>query len=505
MKKILSLIASLAMILTLTLTGVSADSTYQIIINATKGHTYEAYQIFKGDLTEKTEDGKTVTVLSNLVWGDGVTTTGQTNLGNAAKKAGSLNSEATAQTFAKTLVTNEYLQNPKTLSVSEDGTTYTISKLEPGYYLIKDKDKSLSDKYGEAYTSYILKVVKNVEMEPKSGTTTSEKKVDDNNDSNNSEGLVWQDSADHDIGDLVSFQLKATIASDYDAYKTYYFAFHDTESAGLTFQPKTVKVFVDGNLIEEGYTVNTDPGDNETFVVEFENLKDIKSVKAGSVITVTYQSILNHNAVLGSSGNPNKMYAVYSNNPNIEQGGTGKTKEDTVIVFTYKVVVNKVNSKNEPLSGATFTLEKFVAETTGTEKYNNINGTWKAINVFETEPDSTFTFKGLDDGIYRLKETVTPEGYNTIDDIYFEVAASHVLESDSPSLTDLNGNKLSGEVTIEFAKNLADGSLTTNVVNQSGTTLPETGGIGTTVFYVLGSVLVIASAVLLINKRKVKE
>ena len=88
MKKILSLIASLAMILTLTLTGVSADSTYQIIINATKGHTYEAYQIFKGDLTEKTEDGKTVTVLSNLVWGDGVTTTGQTNLGNAAKKAG---------------------------------------------------------------------------------------------------------------------------------------------------------------------------------------------------------------------------------------------------------------------------------------------------------------------------------------------------------------------------------------------------------------------------------
>lgn len=492
MKKILSLIASLAMILTLTLTGVSAaESTTYAITAPDNGHTYEVYQIFTGDLAKG--------VLSNVKWGaNGTGATGESVGSDILDELAGIDADASNSTKLATITKYVDLATEPVHTLKNSESASVVA----GYYLIKDKNGSVTGT--DSYTTYIVKIVGNVKIDPKSDVPGLVKKVKDTNDTN---GTItdWQDSADYDIGDEISFQLTGTVAQNYDDYKSYYFAFHDVEEAGLTFDADSVKVYVGDTLITSGYQVITKNSDGCTFEVVFADLKKITNVKAGSKITVEYTSTLNEKAILGNQGNVNKAYLEYSNNPNGDQGGTGQTKEDTVIVFTYKVVVNKVDSKNEPLSGATFTLEKFVADTTGTEKYNNINGTWKAINVFETEPDSTFTFKGLDDGIYRLKETVTPEGYNTIDDIYFEVTASHVLESDSPSLTDLNGNKLSGEVTIEFAKNLADGSLTTNVVNQSGTTLPETGGIGTTVFYVLGSVLVIASAVLLINKRKVKE
>ena len=277
------------------------------------------------------------------------------------------------------------------------------------------------------------------------------------------------------------------------------------EEAGLTFDPDSVEVHLgDENgmpIPKTCYTVATKTSgtlsDTEcTFEIVFNNLKDVPGVAADSTITVTYKSQLNGNAVLGEQGNVNKAKLEYSNNPH--GTGTGTTPWDNVIVFTYKVVVNKVDQENQPLEGAEFTLTKKLADGSVDVKTMKIDTTDKA----------QFTLSGLDDGIYTLTETVTPAHYNTIDPITFTVNAAHEIEWDSISirddvLTSLSGNKLSGEITFDVDKTA--GSLTTNVVNKIGTTLPGTGGIGTTIFYVIGGGLMAAAAILLITKKRMEN
>ena len=220
-----------------------------------------------------------------------------------------------------------------------------------------------------------------------------------------------------------------------------------------------------------------------------------------SKITVEYTATLNTNAVIGSAGNPNTVNLEYSNNPN--QGGegeTGTTPDDTVIVFTYKTVINKVDGEGNPLTGAEFTLEKFVKGDDGVDEYNTVKGTWTPIDVVKNAEGTEFTFKGLDDGIYRLTESVTPAGYNTIESIVFTVIAEHDILADNPALTSLTGEAVTGLIT--FTPVLAEGALTTDVVNNAGSILPSTGGIGTTLFYVFGALLVIGAGVLLVVKKR---
>ena len=116
---------------------------------------------------------------------------------------------------------------------------------------------------------------------------------------------------------------------------------------------------------------------------------------------------------------------------------------------------------------------------------------------------TSFEWKGVDDGDYRLKEVITPPGYNTIDPITFTVTAKHEIEwtTRTDILTELTtGNTATGN--IEFAASTDRSTLTTNVVNKQGSTLPSTGGMGTTIFYVVGTILVLAAVVLLITKKR---
>jgi LPXTG-motif cell wall-anchored protein len=205
--------------------------------------------------------------------------------------------------------------------------------------------------------------------------------------------------------------------------------------------------------------------------------------------------------VIGSAGNPNTYHVVYSNNPN--GTGTGTTPDDKNIVFTYKTIFNKVKEDGTTaLTGADFKLEKKVKGAwVDVTKLHTGEG---AINPTKTGDDkgSTFTFSGLDDGVYKLTETKTPKGYNSIDPIEFTISATHVIESDDPKLTALTGT-VGAEFTLK--PSITDGSLTGNVVNKEGSTLPSTGGIGTTIFYVLGGLLVIGSGIILVARRKASE
>ena len=506
-KKLASLLLVLVMVFALATTAFAEETTYSITINnSTAGHTYEAYQIFTGDLATNEAGNK---VLSNIVWGSGVSEAGQTALGDAAAKAETLKTEADAKAFAKAVA--PYLTTAAGSANTVTDGKYVISGLAAGYYLVKDQDGSLTND-NDSYTEYIIQVVGNVTATPKSDVPEVQKKVKDINDSTDTTKTDWQDSADYDIGDSIPFQLKATLADNVSSYTTYKVVFHDTLSKGLTYN-NDAKVYI-GDTETNGFTVTATVNADGTTTLTV-SCDDVKALGAGnsSVITVEYTAKLNENAVLGSAGNPNEVYLEYSNNPNKSEEGnneTGETPKDVVIVFTYKTIINKVDSENTPLTGAAFKLEKLIKGKDGAAD------TWTTVKEFTVDETTTsFTFSGLDDGQYKLTETKTPAGYNTIDPIYFVIEATHDETADAPTLktlnaylTDANGNKQTemkdGEsVNIDLGTvDLTAGSITTTVVNKSGSELPSTGGIGTTIFYVLGGVLVLAAVVLLVTKKR---
>ena len=499
MKKLMAALLAVAMVCAMAIPafadGSSSTSTAAVTrytITAPKnGHTYEIYQIFTGDY-----DASQPSMLANIKWGKN----GKGGTAGDAVDQTVLDDLSRVVSYTsdndKLTVIEKYidLSTAPLVTITNGGTANDVVG---GYYLIKDQDGTVPS--SETYTPYIVSVVCDITIKPKSNEVPKfTKKLKDTNDTT---GAIsgWQDSADYDIGDDIPFRLQGTVSKDIDSYKTYYYAFHDVEEAGLTFDPDSVEVFVGdevtGTKITTGYTVDTSPADGCTFEIVFDDLKKVSGVTANSIITVTYKSQLNGNAVLGEHGNVNKAQLEYSNNPRGD--GKGETPWDNVIVFTYKVVVNKIDQAGAPLEGAQFTLTKKTKNGTDVVKTMDVNTTL-----------TQFTLSGLDDGEYTLTETVTPAHYNTISPITFTVTADHKIDWDSIStrdnvLTSLSGEKKVGEITFNVDKKA--GTLTTDVVNNIGTTLPGTGGIGTTIFYVIGGGLMVAAAILLITKKRMEN
>lgn len=515
-KKFAALLLVLAMVFSLALTAFAAEQDYTITIqNDADHHTYAAYQIFAGDVSDEQLDGAADPgpILSNIQWGTGVDgaallaalAADQAVEGlafaadmSAADVAKVLQGASTAQLNAFAAVAVEHLTQTRYTS-TQGADSYTIS-VPAGYYLLMDVGE---DATADGTTNYMVQVLGNVTMTPKSDAITSYKKVADWNDSEeyamaNEERWEWQDSADHDIGDHVSFQLVAILPANLLDYATYELVFHDQQSAGFTFDDNVeVQLSTDGGahytpLDHSQYTVATDTADGCTFEVAFADVTQIPGVAGGAHLKVVYTATLNQNADHGRPGNPNTMHVSYHNGQ-----GAGRTPDDTVVVFTYKTVIDKVDGEGSALTGAAFRLEKYDAR----------QQDWVTAGEFtvdEENPVSSFAFPGLDDGDYRLVETVTPSGYNSIDPIAFTVTATHDILSDDPTLTALSGNAETGAMELRFTVDETDGALCATVVNQSGATLPETGGIGTTVFYALGGALVVIAGVLLVVRRRMR-
>ena len=545
-KKFFALLMAVVMVLALSVPALAEDVNYQagenVTITVPEGRAYAVYQIFTGDLAAKLADGETSDeVLSNIKWGvDGTGTTG-TDVDKDILEE--LEDVLTSSDTAKLAAIEKYVSIDGTPAFSIAAGSTSV-EVPVGYYLIKDLGEVEA---GSDYSLNVVQVVGPTKITPKTDTTTSEKTVADINDSTDAEVTLNGKSADFDIGDTVPFQLKATIAGDFANYvkAPYKLTFHDTESAGLIFDPDSVVVtitYADKNadpkskdlILGTDYTLVTENIDSETFQVRFANLNGWDSTNekvvpanaiahAGDIITVDYNATLSgENVKIGAEGNPNTLSVSYSNNPNDEQGGEeGTTPPDVVVVFTFELDADKIDGATEqPLKGAGFKLYKFVRNDTATTTYKGIKGTWVQIgNEVKGEELTTFTWKGIDDGYYKLEESTTPSGYNTMEDLYFEVWADHSSDEDDPTkLVDLGSKKLDKDgkevktsdatdaPTVEpFEGTISTGVLDGDIINNSGSVLPETGGIGTTIFYVVGAVLVVGAAVILFAKKKVEE
>ena len=540
-KRLGAMFLAMAMAVSVLCTGaMAADETnYTITINGkTTGHTYEAYQVFSGTVN------KVSTVLSDIQWGSSITdgsafltalkaadttkydtiATDFASCNSAADVAGVLTGNGYAGTDAEktkkfAAFVGDYLikNNVSAVATSTEGDSniYTISVTNAGYYFIKDDD---SVQNPNSATRYILNVVGPTTVTTKDGTVpTVEKKVNN------------KDADTANIGDTVNFTLTGTLPDNYDSYSTYKYIFHDTLSKGLTLNKDSIKVYkntVDENNVIESthYTIeptgDTTLNDGCTFEVKFTDLKQAVSKKADADnIIVTYSATLNENAEIGTTGNTNKVKLEYSNDPN--KDGTGTTTEKEVFVYTFQLNVDKVDDKdktetdgntvyNKGLNGAEFELYSDEECTKKIKLVKVSDGAYRVAKTDETDvgtittatvdgKDGTLSIAGLKDGTYYLKETKAPDGYN------LPTGKDAIKKITLGATTSLNGSlnqETCENVTVIKAGNAATGTATVTITNNAGSQLPSTGGMGTTLFYVIGGALMAGAAIVLVIKKK---
>ena len=371
--------------------------------------------------------------------------------------------------------------------------------IDQGYWIIAD----VTNLTGNEANSLVMVDTKGqdaLEITPKTGLPTVEKKVKDIEDSED-DGIIdnpWHDSADHDFGDVVPFKLTGTLPSNAMYYKSFKIVFHDTLSDGLTFDAGTVKVYMyetkhkadvdtdmnDGTDVTANFVVNTSTTDGCTFEVSCDNVLAITGVTKDTAFVVYYAATLDTDAIIGAAGNPNKVFLEFSNNP-YDTTSTGKTEEDKVTVFTYQLIINKTDSHGHALKGAGFTLYK-----------KDVNGNYNIIGAeLKGDDMTTFNWKGIDDGDYKLVESTVPEGYNKMSDVVFSISAVHSETAGEPTLISLDGGVMGTGV-------VDTGAITKDIVNNTGTILPETGAMGTMWLIFGGAMRVILAVVFMITRKK---
>ena len=522
-KKLVSLLLAMVMVLALAVSASAATVT-----NSTN-HSYDAYQIFSG--TQETDNP----AMGDVKWGTGIngaafltalkddsrfvknganifaSCTSAANV--AAVLGGYTDKSDVAQAFAN--VAAQHLTEIKTAIASDANSV----DLPAGYYLLVDT----TDVSGgsDARNTALLQVTNkgDITIEKKYDVPSVDKSVTDT-DRNKGE------AADYSIGSDVPFTLTGTLPSNYDDYETYFYQFNDTLSSGLDYNDDAKVYVVNGDTKTDvtssfRITKGTDNENNPTLTITCQDLKAISGVTItkDSKIVVEYTAKLTAGAEIGTPGNSNKVSVTYSNDPNHSGSGTpstGTTPEDEVLVFTYELDVTKVDGQNpsKKLKDAEFVLMdstktkvaqikngKVVGWVDDSTITKNADGTYPADYTLKSaESTGLVVIAGLDAGTYYLKETKAPSGYNKLDnEIKIVISATLDKSENNPALTALTISVNDGE---HANGNLETGIVATDVQNNQGATLPETGGMGTTLFYIVGGILVLAAVVLFVTKRR---
>lgn len=528
-------------------TAMAAEGDVTITIGsettpASVGDVYAGYRLF--DETEATVGEKTnVAYQKRTNWNhydkvagaikdvdSSATLTADSKVDDFVAAIGKFDSTKTkrfAENLYKSLKEDGVAADANSAAVAAGAFSTTLSGPQ-GYYLIVQT--TAANDAGKTMSAVIVNTAgqAGVTVSPKKDTVTVSKKVQENMDGVNNPASEdnWGTAADYNIGDYVKFQLTGSLPTDYADYTSYEYTFHDTAGQGLTFVNDTthpVKVYAvnDNNKVElkqdtlTGYQVLTSDINGETFNVKFADLKNAQAEKTGDTVNITsstqivveYYAQLNENAVLGSDGNQNRVYLQFSNNKYGE--GTGKTEEHKVTVFTFKLEVTKygkTDSDKEALNGAGFTLYKATKVNPADSDYAKVGDEVQHTN------GNVFDFTGLDSGYYKIVETTTPKGYNTIDPITFTVTATYNSADEPGTLTDLTvtdvkvGGVASAEQTFTVNRGTGEAGtaqIKTDVVDIPGSKLPSTGGMGTVLLYVAGiAVFVLAGATLVMALRR---
>ena len=532
-KKLLAALLAVAMVCAMAIPAFAGTEG-----DITTWHSFSAFQIFKGDVEgNDIKDFK----ISNVTWGSNIADNpaafldqlkADSTLGtqfqfidatdaNTAQKVLEViskwdDSDANSIAFARFVCHYLYPDanaKPKP-AVEGGGGSDHIHFDEAGYYLVVDTTPFNPGDFDHAYNSFLLMVTHknwNVPITPKAEKPSVKKEVFDNFDNQDGTSTgVFGSSADHAINEKFQFKLTATLPAStdhaYDYYDTYAVCFKDTLSEGITYD-KLDSVVINSN----GHTYDITNDTSKYTITESQNsfvvkIPDVKTcaegldLNDGATITVTYTAHLNDKAAVnttsGSTDNKNKVQLQYSNNPR-NSAYWGFTPESEVRVYTYQLNNTKYHdddNENNKLEGAGFRLysgeacndeDEIKLKKNADGTYSRYFGTEDGEEMF-SDDKGQFNVKGLDAGTYYLKETTPPTGYSACDKTKIVISATH----------DEHNVNLSGE-----------SNLNNKIINKKagGITLPSTGGIGTTLFYVVGGGLMVAAIVLLVTKKRMEN
>lgn len=463
-----------------------------------------------------------------------------------------------SQTFAKLAILNKNGSGTTgNFSSADNKVTFgdDSTNLNDGYYVVTCKISNSDATTHNAQSLGMLSVLGGSASGLSIGTGTAKvglpevmKKVYENEKESNDFASIanysetdkkWNDVADYCIGDAVPFKLYGTMPQDIGNYNHYYYKFTDTLGTQFDMPEElTIKVGADTTLTATNnngvWTIAGDNGTNcrvkttgQEISISFEDIKAYTGVMSATLVTVEYSAKLNSNAEIGLPGQENKVDLTYSNNPNSSYKpdttddnedtpdtpgtpgeNTGKTPEDKVIVFTYEADFTKIDGVTKaPLENVEFKLKNKNGDYVNLDADGRVTGWDTTGTSIKSASDGTFKIIGLDDGEYTLVETKPLSDYNPIADTKLVIDAGTVNGQTWNGTADTaltsfeytvgNGSAESGNVNDGIAKG--------TIENKKGSSLPSTGGIGTTLFYVCGGAMVAVSGIFLITKKRMEK
>lgn len=557
LKTIISLMLALLMGLSAAVPAFAAGGSYTIKITSdeytdtSKADRFDAYQVFSGVLTEGKENSRQ---LADIKWGSGVDGAalvselmgGSDSFSNAFKeKLNDADEKYYAEVVANVLSENsanadfvhsfaKLAQKHKT-SKSASSTfndaekAFEITVSDPGYYLVVDTTVSPADM--NVVSAYILDVLGDQNINIKAEAPTVDKVIV--NSSDDKEGVKGKA---YEIGDEVTFRLVGKIPDYYASFDEYFYKFVDTLSEGLTYVAGSVVVTLrntDNEIIStvasDKYSVVNTVENPQELTVTIPDLNSIDSIAKELEIVVEYKATLNDKAKIYTA-NENKVYLEFSNDP-YNESNKGKTPESKVYVYTFGLDVTKQNPTGDMLDGVGFMLYKKVANAgTGkddivyaskfTEQTEGSNVVYKLDSeswvAADSEEDTSkgqelFTknggklyIDGLSEGTYYLKETTKLNGYDTMKDI--EIKVTPVID-ESGNITNVEitiGNRLyKDDVTLSGLS--GEGRDQLILINRPASFLPNTGGMGTVIFYVLGGIILAGAVIGIVVSKKSRK
>lgn len=518
-----------------------APPTTTVAVPSGSTHTYVAYQIFTGTWeTDANGDERLV----GATLGNGVNRNALISAISQILRWPISTTATDLEIAAKldNLDSNKILAILKTDGVlSTNSTTLSegVNTLAQGYYYVEETDAA-----GTKGDILYITGDTPITVTPKLSAPTVEKKIQEDDRTISATGETigsdsvadgWNDAADYCIGEAVPFKIYGTLPADLNKYNAYFYQFIDDLGDGYDIPTANdFKVYIDGNDVTPQAVI--DVSNPHAITITFNNLADIENVSADSIISVEYSAVLNSNAVVGELGNTNGVKLKYSTNFNYSGSGIGtpgdgddtnddddfaKTVDDGVVAFTYGLNVAKYDSGDgshlDSLAGAKFKLlnaDKTKGALVVDDKFAGWT-TFENATEFETQAGTGYTVVGLDTGTYYLKETKAPAGYNKLrEDIEVVLTKNDSNDKDTTNIygnwtyTKDNGTTAYGilygtfEGCYEGYIYSDKGVLHGKVYNMKGPKLPETGGIGTKLFYICGGTLAAGAAILLITKKR---
>ena len=458
--------------------GVTGDAS----ITVSNTHANETYKIYK--VFDATTDGTNISY--KLVSGKTEAPAGF-EVDTAGNVLYTANKDKTGDAVIKELTSTDieaikaYVANdtPVATVVEDEDGSFTVEGLPYGYYFIQTTTGALVT---------VDSTNKNAEVADKNGTTTTDKKVEEDSTGN------FGDKDDADIGQTVNFKSTITVQPGVTGLK-----FEDEMTDSLDLVNGSVKV----DTLTEGYKVNY--VDNQHFNITFDN-DAIAALAKDTVITITYSAVLNEKAAIGiregkefGAGNDNRSRITYDNHTDLGW--------DWTRTYTYKLDVVKVDGNGTKLAGAEFELslnqekaDPIAVVDLGNGKYrvataNDETTTTTLVTPSDETYKGLIEITGLDADQYKLTETKAPEGYNLLTEPITFTITSETTNAQG----DDNGQQAVNSVEYKTGD---DTFTALSVVNTAGSILPSTGGMGTTIFYVLGVVLIVAGAAYFIVRRK---